>query len=108
MARKITLTVLAVCGSGVVSSSMIAQKLEEILKPLGVEPKVIGLLPTSVQTYVEQGGVDFVVATSPIPGKITVPVIKGVALLTGFGEDACKAEILKVAKEIIAQKAAAA
>ena len=104
MATKKTLTVLAVCGSGVVSSSMIAQKMEEILKPLGAEAKVIGLLPTSVQTYVEQGGIDFVVATSPIPGTITVPVIKGVALLTGFGEDACRAEIAKVAKEILARR----
>lgn len=108
MAPRPTLTVLAVCGSGVVSSSMIAQKLVDILKPLGVEPKVIGLLPTSVQTYIEQGGVDFVVSTSPIPGKITVPVIKGVALLTGFGEDACREEIYRVAKEVLAKKAAAA
>jgi len=104
MATRQTLTILAVCGSGVVSSSMIAQKLEEILKPLGAEAKVIGLLPTSVQTYVEQGGIDFVVATSPIPGTITVPVIKGVALLTGFGEDACRDEITRVAKEILAKK----
>jgi len=107
MASKMTLTVLAVCGSGVVSSSMIAQKVEELLKPLGVEPKVVGLLPTSVQTYIEQGGIDFVVSTSPIPGTITVPVIKGVALLTGFGEDAVKEEIVRVAKELIAKKNAA-
>jgi PTS system galactitol-specific IIB component len=100
------LTVLAVCGSGVVSSSMIAQKLEETLKPLGARVNVIGLLPTSVQTYVERGGVDFVVTTSPIPGTINVPVIKGIALLTGFGEDECLDEIRKVAKEIIARKAA--
>ncbi|MGA2083422.1 MAG: PTS fructose transporter subunit IIB [Holophaga sp.] len=106
MAHRQTLTILAVCGSGVVSSSMIAQKLEEILKPLGAEAKVIGLLPTSVQTYIEQGGIDFVVSTSPIPGTITVPVIKGVALLTGFGEDACKAEITRIAKEILARKQA--
>jgi PTS system galactitol-specific IIB component len=85
---------------------MIAQKLEDILKPLGVEPHVIGLLPTSVQTYIERGGIDFVVSTSPIPGTITVPVVKGVALLTGFGEEACIAEITRVAKEILAKKAA--
>lgn len=101
-----TLTVLAVCGSGVVSSSMIAQKLEDNLKPLGVRVNVIGLLPTSVQTYVDRGGVDFVVTTSPIPGTINVPVIKGIALLTGFGEDECLEEIKKVAKEIVAKKAA--
>lgn len=103
---KPTLTVLAVCGSGVVSSSMIAQKLEEIIKPLGVKPQVIGLLPTSVQNYVERGGIDFIVTTSPIPGSINVPVVKGVALLTGFGEEACVEEIKRVAKEIIAKKSA--
>jgi galactitol PTS system EIIB component len=104
MPATIKLTVLAVCGSGVVSSSMIAQKLEDILKPLGVEPNVIGLLPTSVQSYVERGGIDFVVSTSPIPGTITVPVVKGVALLTGFGEDECIEEIRRVTKEVIAKK----
>lgn len=103
MAKR-KLTVLAVCGSGVVSSSMIAQKIEDILSPLGVETEVIGLLPTSVEGYVERGGIDFIVTTSPIPGDIDVPVIKGVALLTGFGEDAIIEEIKKTAQEIIAQE----
>ena len=101
---KTSLTVLAVCGSGVVSSSMIAQKVEEIVKALGVGVNVIGLLPTSVQNYVDRGGIDFIVSTSPIPGKIDVPVIKGVALLTGFGEDECIEEIKKVAKDVIAKR----
>jgi PTS system galactitol-specific IIB component len=101
---RITLTILAVCGSGVVSSSMIQQKVKEILSPLGVDSNVIGLLPQSVQSYVERGGIDFIVSTSPIPGKIDVPVIKGVALLTGFGEDECIEEITKVAKDVISKK----
>ena len=102
---KTSLTVLAVCGSGVVSSSMIAQKIEEIVRDLKVDVKVIGLLPTSVKEYVERGGIDFIVTTSPIPGTISVPVIKGVALLTGFGEEDCIEEITTVAKKIIANKA---
>ncbi len=102
MAKR-KLTVLAVCGSGVVSSSMIAQKIEDILAPLGAEAQVIGLLPNSVESYVDRGGIDFIVTTSPIPGDIKVPVIKGVALLTGFGEDAVIEEIKKTAQEIINQ-----
>lgn len=102
MAKK-SLTVLAVCGSGVVSSSMIEQKLTDILSPVA-NVKVIGLLPTSVKTYVERGGIDFVVTTSPIVDQIDVPVIKGVALLTGFGEDECIAEIKQVAEKILAEK----
>ena len=102
MAKK-SLTVLAVCGSGVVSSSMIEQKLTDILKPIA-NVKVIGLLPTSVKSYVDRGGIDFVVTTSPIPGEISVPVVKGVSLLTGFGEDATIAEIKEVAERILAEK----
>ncbi len=103
MAHK-SLTILAVCGSGVVSSSMIAQKVEEVIKGLGAEPRITCILPTSVKTYVDRGDIDFVVSTSPIPGTISVPVIKGVALLTGMGEDECIEEITKVAKEILAKK----
>lgn len=106
MARQ-TLTVLAVCGSGVVSSSMIASKVEEVVSELGVGVNVIGLLPTSVQSYVDRGGVDFVVSTSPIPGDIKVPVVKGVALLTGFGEEECLEEIKSVARQVIAAKGGA-
>jgi galactitol-specific phosphotransferase system IIB component len=43
MAKR-KLTVLAVCGSGVVSSSMIAQKVEDILSSVGIDVEVIGLL----------------------------------------------------------------
>jgi galactitol PTS system EIIB component len=102
MSKK-TLTVLAVCGSGVVSSSMIEQKITDILEPIA-NVKVVCLVSTSVKTYVDRGGYDFVVTTSPIPGDINIPVIKGVALLTGFGEDAVREEIYKVAEEIIANK----
>jgi len=100
MANK-KLTILAVCGSGVVSSSMISQKVEDTLEPLGIEAEVIGLLPTSVEEYVNRGGIDFVISTSPIPGEINVPVIKGVGLLTGFGEEEILEEIRETAREIV-------
>jgi galactitol PTS system EIIB component len=103
MAKK-KLTILAVCGSGVVSASMISQKIEEVLESIGIETELIGLLPNSVESYVDRGGIDFVVTTSPIPGNIKVPVIKGVALMTGFGEDAVLEEIKQTAKDIIEQK----
>ena len=102
MAKR-KLTVLAVCGSGVVSSSMISQKIADALSPLGIDAEVIGLLPNSVEGYVDRGGIDFIVTTSPIPGNINVPVIKGVPLLTGFGEEAVLEEIKKTAQEIIAK-----
>ncbi len=98
------LTVLAVCGSGVVSSSMIAQKIKDVLSSLAVEVDVIELLPTSVEEYVQRGNIDFIVTTSPIPGDINVPIIKGIALMTGFGEETVVEEIMSTAQEIISQE----
>ncbi len=100
MARR-KLVALAVCGSGVVSSSMLAQKIKDTLNELKIDVEVIGLLPNSVQGYIERQNIDFVVTTSPIPGTITVPVIKGIGLLTGFGEEEALEEIRKVAKELV-------
>ena len=98
------LTVLAVCGSGVVSSSMIAQKIKDVLSSLAVEVDVIELLPTSVEEYVQRGNIDFIVTTSPIPGDINVPIIKGIALMTGFGEETVVEEIMSTAREVISQE----
>jgi galactitol PTS system EIIB component len=102
MSRK--LHILAVCGSGVVSCSMIGQKVKEMLEPFGIRAEVTGLLPQSVREYVERGGIDFIVATSPVPGPITVPLIKGVGLLTGFGEEEIAEQIIATAKKILADE----
>ncbi|MDY6867428.1 MAG: PTS fructose transporter subunit IIB [Chloroflexota bacterium] len=98
---KQKLTVLAVCGAGVVSSTMIAQKIEDVLSSLGVEVEVVCLLSASVEAYLEQADVDFIVTTSPIPGDIQIPVVKGVALLTGFNEEAVVEEIQQTARQIL-------
>lgn len=98
---KNRLTILAVCGSGLVSCSMIAKKVEEVLAQLDVDLDVIGLLPTSVDNYLHNNPVDFIVTTSPIPGEVQVPIIQAVALLTGFNEKAVLDEILGTAQEIL-------
>ena len=103
MSRK--LHILAVCGSGVVSCSMVGQKVNEILEPHGIKAEVTGLLPQSVKEYIDRGGIDFVVATSPIPGPLSVPLIKGVGLLTGFGEEEIAEQIVTTAKKILADEA---
>ena len=98
--RKIN--ILGVCGSGTVSSTMLAAKVESILEEeLNLRVSAVGVMPQMVQEYVDRGGVDLVVTTSPIPGEINVPVIKGVPLLTGIGEEECIKEIISAVKKIL-------
>lgn len=101
--RKIN--ILGVCGSGTVSSTMLAAKVESILEEeLNLRVSAVGVMPQMVQEYVDRGGVDLVVTTSPIPGEINVPVIKGVPLLTGIGEEECIKEIISAVKKILEEE----
>lgn len=103
MAKK-KLNILTVCGSGVVTCSMFDQRIREHLSSLDVDIAINGTLPPSVESLVNRGDVDFVVSTTKLPGKIDVPVIMGVSLLSGFGEDETLEEIMQVAKDILATK----
>jgi len=103
MAKK-KLNILTVCGSGVVTCSMFDQRIREHLSSLDVDITINGTLPPSVESLVNRGDVDFVVSTTKLPGKIDVPVIMGVSLLSGFGEDETLDEIMKVATDILAAK----
>lgn len=98
------LNILAVCGSGVVTSSMIAQKIEEELRTVKIDCEVTGLVSTSVEEYVQRGNIDMVVTTSPLQGEINVPVIKAVPLMTGIGEEEVLEEIRTTAERIIAER----
>lgn len=102
MEKKIN--VLTVCGSGTVSSSILASKVKEVLEKLGIYVNVVGVQPQMVKSYDDRGEVDLVVSSSPIPDTISVPVIKGIPLLTGIGEDECVEEIIRTAKEVLEKK----
>ena len=103
MSKK-KLNILTVCGSGVVTCSMFDQRIREHLSSLDIDITINGTLPPSVESLVNRGDVDFVVSTTKLPGKIDVPVIMGVSLLSGFGEEECLEEIMKVATDILATK----
>ncbi|MCK4815917.1 PTS fructose transporter subunit IIB [bacterium] len=101
--RKIN--ILGVCGSGTVSSTMLAAKVESILEEeLNLRVSAVGVMPQMVQEYVDRGGVDLVVTTSPIPGEVNIPVIKGVPLLTGIGEEECIKEIISAVEKILKEE----
>jgi len=103
MADK-TLKILAVCGSGVVSSSMITTHVKEILGQYGIKVDAFGLMPQMVKSYVDRGDVDLIVSTTKIPGEIDVPIINAVALLSGIGEDEFTEELVSAARRIIEEK----
>ncbi|MDK2981178.1 MAG: galactitol system component [Chloroflexota bacterium] len=100
--RKV-IHVLGVCGAGTVTSTMLAMRVEEVLQEEGIRCRIDEIRPTQVLSTLETAPVDMIITSSPIPDedKITVPVIKGHSLLSGFGEAETIEEIRSVATKII-------
>jgi galactitol PTS system EIIB component len=82
-----TVNVITVCGSGTVSSTMVAEKLKEALGEKGYQVHTVEIKPEQVLSYIENGGYDFIAYTTPIPDQDRIPAINAVGFLTGLGEE---------------------
>lgn len=84
-------TILFACGTGVATSTAVNAKVTEAMKERGLTFNALQCKATEVPSMAD--GVDLVVSTTPISSSVTVPVIKGLAFLTGIGKDKVLDEI---------------
>ncbi len=85
--------ILVVCGAGTVTSLLIVQKLRKALAKVPVKVEVI-------QCKVEEiphppVGIDLIITTVPVPSNLRVPVLSGMAFLTGVNEENLVKEVIK-------------
>ncbi|WP_331492986.1 PTS sugar transporter subunit IIB, partial [Clostridioides difficile] len=93
--------VLSVCGSGTVTSSMVAGKLKEVLGNKGISITTTEARPTEALNLAQSGRFDFITFTSPLQtGDYGIPTINAFACLTGIGEEAFFEEVLTVIEGI--------
>ncbi|GCF92443.1 PTS fructose transporter subunit IIB [Enterococcus florum] len=93
--------VLSVCGSGTVTSSMVAEKLREALEEKGYRITTTEARPTEALQLAQGGSFDFITYTSPLPeGDYGVPVVNAIGFLTGFGDEEFLEEIDGVLAEL--------
>lgn len=83
--------VLIVCGTGVATSTVVADKVRKHLEACGIPATVEQTKVTELHRGA--GGYDVIVSTTQIRGDIGVPVVAGLAFLTGVGVDEALAEV---------------
>lgn len=98
MMRKIK--VLSVCGSGTVSSAMVASKLKDALEEHGYRVETVESNPGGVEAACGAQKFDFIACASPVPGEYGIPKINAIGFLTGMGEEAFMEEALAVIRNI--------
>lgn len=95
------LNVISVCGSGTVTSSMVAGKVKDFLAERGIKVKTVEVNPGGVEEQLASGSWDLIVHTSPLKGKYELPTINAVGLLSGIGEEEFFGELLETANKLM-------
>lgn len=91
--EKKTKVVLVACGTAVATSTVVAQAILEAAKQANIPVRTIQCKASEVPALVNQGA-DLIVATTPVPKNLNIPVIQGLPFLTGIGKDAVMKQIL--------------
>ncbi len=86
-AQLIPISVLTVCGSGTVTSTMIGDKLKDRLSEKGYAVKITEVNSGGVEGAMSMGKFDFIAFTSPVPGNYDTPIFNAVGFLTGLEEE---------------------
>jgi PTS system galactitol-specific IIB component len=87
--------ILLACGSGIVTSTAVNDKLSKELNKRGYEGRYKITQCRISEVVAKSTLFDFCVATSQVPAEAKCPVIRGIPFLTGVGVDAVMAEIIK-------------
>lgn len=88
-------SILLACGSGIVTSTAVNDKLTKELKKRGYEGKFKITQCRISEVVVKSTLFDFCVATSQVPADAKCPVIMGIPFLTGIGVDAVMEKVVK-------------
>ncbi len=86
-------TVIVSCGTAIATSTVVAKAIEEACKEEGIKVTVKQCKTAEIQRLVEAGA-DLIVTTSQLRFDPGIPIVKGLAFLTGIGTDQVMETIL--------------
>ena len=101
---KYRLHVLCVCGSGIVTSSMLLIRVQDIFEEERLSCSVDTTSPNEMESILSSRPVDLIISTTPLTEMkdIKCPIILGHALLSGHGEEEVIESIRTIGRKIVA------
>ena len=88
--------IIVACGSGVATSQTVASKVNRLLKENKVDAQVEAVDLKSVYRYMDSSVA--YIAITKIDKEYPIPVINGIAFLTGVGQDAELKKLIEACK----------
>ncbi|RLF05136.1 MAG: PTS galactitol transporter subunit IIB [Thermoprotei archaeon] len=94
-----TKRVLVACGTSIATATVVAEKIKEIAKEVKVPVVVAQCKASEIRGRISTFPPAFIVANTPVPKDLGVPVLSGIPFLSGVGADKLKAKIIAALKE---------
>ena len=91
-----TAKVIVACGSGVATSQTVASKVNRLLKEAGVDAAVEAVDLKSVDRHLKDAAAYITIVREN--RSYSLPVINGIAFLTGMGQDQELAKLIEAIK----------
>ena len=89
-------TVVIACGAGLATSSMVRDKIEEVLSENNIRANIIQTTLNELEGYDDKA--DIFITTMKINSDYTTPVVHGSASLTGINEETVIEQIVGILK----------
>lgn len=89
--------VIIACGTGIATSTVVAEKIEEACKKEGIKAEISQCKITELGSY--SHGADLIVSTTIVSGDYGVPVINGLPFITGVGEEETMKKVIDELKK---------
>jgi len=83
--------VLIVCGTAIATSTMVAMKVEELLREHGIDADIRRCMTSEAKTAAKDA--DLIVATTQVV-DVAIPVISGIPFISGMGVEQVKQDIV--------------
>ncbi|MBA3637222.1 MAG: PTS sugar transporter subunit IIB [Rubrobacteraceae bacterium] len=90
--------ILVACGTGMATSTAVAESLREGLEDRGIEVEMSQCKISEMDSYVDSFEPHAIVATAEVDGNYGVPVFSGRPFLTGVGADEVVEDIAETVK----------
>jgi len=89
--------ILIVCGTAIATSTVVALKVEELLKRAGIPAELKRCMTSEAKSASK--GVDLIISTTQVP-DVNVTVLSGIPYITGMNIPKLEQEILDILNQL--------
>ena len=91
--------VLVACGTSIATATHAANAVKDLAKAAGVDVEVAQCKAAEIRGKIQTFSPDVIVAMTPVPSDLGVPVFNGVPFLSGLGLDQLKNDLTEALKK---------